>query len=46
MNSIIETDIHAKAFLNISHIDMVFPTPTGGFTALKEVDLQIDNHSL
>ena len=42
MNSIIETDIHAKAFLNISHIDMVFPTPTGGFTALKEVDLQID----
>ncbi|OUR61822.1 bacitracin ABC transporter ATP-binding protein [Colwellia sp. 39_35_sub15_T18] len=31
-----------KAFLDISHIDMVFPTPTGGFTALKEVDLQIE----
>ncbi len=31
-----------QAFLNISQIDMVFPTPTGGFTALKEVDLQID----
>ena len=31
-----------NAFLNISQIDMVFPTPTGGFTALKEVDLQID----
>lgn len=29
------------AFLDISHIDMVFPTPTGDFTALKEVDLQI-----
>jgi nitrate/nitrite transport system ATP-binding protein len=28
-------------FLNISHIDMVFPTDNGGFTALKEVDLQI-----
>ena len=31
-----------KAFLDISHIDMVFPTPEGGFTALKEVDLQIE----
>lgn len=31
-----------KAFLDISHIDMVFPTPDGGFTALKEVDLQIE----
>ena len=31
-----------KAFLNISQIDMVFPTSTGGFTALKEVDLQIN----
>jgi nitrate/nitrite transport system ATP-binding protein len=30
------------AFLNISQIDMVFPTDTGGFTALKDVDLQID----
>jgi len=27
--------------LDISHIDMVFPTPTGSFTALKGVDLQI-----
>ncbi len=27
--------------LNISHIDMVFPTPTGGFTALKDVDIQL-----
>jgi nitrate/nitrite transport system ATP-binding protein len=31
-----------KVFLDISRIDMVFPTDTGGFTALKEVDLQID----
>lgn len=30
------------AFLNISQIEMVFPTDTGGFTALKDVDLQID----
>ncbi len=30
------------AFLNISQIDMVFPTDTGGFTALKGVDLKID----
>lgn len=29
------------ALLDISHIDMVFPTPTGPFTALKGVDLQI-----
>ncbi len=27
--------------LDISHIDMVFPTPNGEFTALKDVDLQI-----
>ncbi len=27
--------------LDISHIDMVFPTPKGEFTALKDVDLQI-----
>ncbi len=27
--------------LDISNIDMVFPTPTGGFTALKNVDLKI-----
>ena len=27
--------------LDISHIDMVFPTPSGDFTALKDVDLQI-----
>ena len=30
-----------SAFLNISKIDMDFPTPHGSFTALKEVDLQI-----
>lgn len=30
-----------STLLNISKIDMVFPTPTGGFTALKDVDLQI-----
>lgn len=42
MNSTIETNIHKKAFLDISRIDMVFPTDTCGFTALKEVDLQID----
>jgi nitrate/nitrite transport system ATP-binding protein len=29
------------ALLDISHIDMVFPTPSGPFTALKGVDLQI-----
>lgn len=32
----------SKTFLDISHIDMVFPTPNGDFTALKEVDLQIN----
>ena len=31
-----------SAFLNISQIDMVFPTDTGGFTALKNVELKID----
>lgn len=30
-----------KTLLNISHIDMVFPTPKGSFTALSDVDLQI-----
>ncbi|WP_286270256.1 ABC transporter ATP-binding protein [Thalassotalea hakodatensis] len=30
-----------STLLNISKIDMVFPTPSGDFTALKEVDLQI-----
>lgn len=30
-----------KPFLDISHIDMEFPTDNGSFTALKEVDLQI-----
>ncbi|MDG3087498.1 ABC transporter ATP-binding protein [Vibrio hannami] len=29
-------------FLDISHIDMVFPTPKGPFTALKDVDLKIN----
>jgi nitrate/nitrite transport system ATP-binding protein len=28
-------------FLNISRIDMAFPTPSGSFTALKDVDMQI-----
>lgn len=28
-------------FLNISRIDMEFPTPSGSFTALKDVDIQI-----
>lgn len=31
----------SKPFLDISHIDMEFPTDNGTFTALKEVDLQI-----
>jgi nitrate/nitrite transport system ATP-binding protein len=31
-----------EALLNISKIDMVFPTPKGDFTALKEVDLKIN----
>jgi len=30
-----------STLLDISHIDMVFPTPTGSFTALKDVDLKI-----
>jgi nitrate/nitrite transport system ATP-binding protein len=30
-----------NTLLDISHIDMVFPTSSGGFTALKDVDLQI-----
>ena len=30
-----------STLLDISHIDMVFPTPTGNFTALENVDLQI-----
>ncbi|GAA6151769.1 ABC transporter ATP-binding protein [Pseudoteredinibacter isoporae] len=30
------------AFLDISNIDMVFPTPTGNFTALKSVNLKIE----
>ncbi len=30
-----------STLLDISHIDMVFPTPSGDFTALKNVDLQI-----
>ncbi|PHR85480.1 MAG: bacitracin ABC transporter ATP-binding protein [Colwellia sp.] len=41
MNSVIEVNDTNKAFLNISQVDMVFPTPTGGFTALKNVNLQI-----
>lgn len=41
MNSPIITDSKEQPFLNISQIDMVFPTDTGGFTALKNVDLQI-----
>jgi len=28
-------------FLKISHIDMAFPTSSGSFTALKDVDIQI-----
>lgn len=30
-----------SCLLNISHIDMEFPTPKGPFTALKDVNLQI-----
>jgi nitrate/nitrite transport system ATP-binding protein len=30
-----------ETLLNISHIDMVFPTPKGPFTALQGVDLKI-----
>ena len=42
MNSLTVENNIQHPFLNISKIDMVFPTPTGGFTALKDVDLQID----
>jgi nitrate/nitrite transport system ATP-binding protein len=42
MNSSTLNNNTPQTFLNISQIDMVFPTPTGGFTALKDVDLQID----
>ena len=35
-----------SALLDISHIDMVFPTPSGDFTALKGVDLQIEKVNL
>jgi nitrate/nitrite transport system ATP-binding protein len=38
----LEKKAQQQAFLNISQIDMVFPTPSGGFTALKGVDLKID----
>ncbi len=31
-----------SALLDISHIDMVFPTPKGPFTALQDVDLKIN----
>ncbi|WP_114326498.1 ABC transporter ATP-binding protein [Candidatus Colwellia aromaticivorans] len=41
-SSALEENTQEQAFLNISQVDMVFPTPTGGFTALKDVDLQID----
>lgn len=41
-SSALTENTQEHAFLNISQIDMVFPTPTGGFTALKDVDLQID----
>jgi len=30
-----------SVILDISHIDMVFPTPKGPFTALKDVDLKV-----
>jgi nitrate/nitrite transport system ATP-binding protein len=38
INTTINPEDH---FLNISHIDMAFPTPSGSFTALKDVDIQI-----
>lgn len=41
MNTQINTENTAAPFLNISKIDMEFPTPTGSFTALKDVDMQI-----
>ncbi|MFT6255932.1 MAG: nitrate/nitrite transport system ATP-binding protein [Cellvibrionaceae bacterium] len=31
-----------STFLEISGVDMVFPTPTGSFTALKDVNLKIN----
>ncbi len=31
-----------NTLLEISHIDMVFPTPKGDFTALKDVSLKIN----
>lgn len=31
-----------SVLLDISHIDMEFPTPNGNFTALKDVDLKIE----
>ena len=30
-----------SVILDISHIDMVFPTDSGSFTALKDVDLKL-----
>jgi nitrate/nitrite transport system ATP-binding protein len=36
-----DTEVIEHPFLNISKIDMAFPTPTGSFTALKDVDIQI-----
>jgi len=42
MNSSTLNNNTPQTFLNISQIDMVFPTSTGGFTALKDVDLKID----
>jgi nitrate/nitrite transport system ATP-binding protein len=35
------TNTPEEHFLNISRIDMEFPTPSGSFTALKDVDIQI-----
>ena len=37
-----KTKAAIKPFLDISQIDMVFPTDNGGFTALKGVDLKIN----
>ena len=37
-----KTKAAIKRFLDISQIDMVFPTDNGGFTALKGVDLKIN----
>jgi nitrate/nitrite transport system ATP-binding protein len=39
--TIIEPNSPEEHFLNISQIDMAFPTPSGSFTALKDVDIQI-----